>query len=289
MIKRILVTGATGNIGSLVVNGLLQKGAEVRVFVRDRSKAISLFGDKVEIFEGDFSNQNALNEAASGIDAMLAITPPNPDAVIQGEALLKAALNSGSPHYVRISAIGAASNAPTENGRLHFQSDEALKNSGLPYTILRPHFFMQNLFMSVDTIKSEGNMYMGMGEGKLGLIDVRDIVDCCEEILLNRSHIGKTYTPTGPESISFSEIAKVMSKSLGKQVNYIPVPIEAVGEAILNAGWGEWGAQVMMDYSKAYSEGWGDFVNDDVEAITGHKSRSFQEFFDEVMSFAVKN
>jgi len=128
-----------------------------------------------------------------------------------------------------------------------------------------------------------------MGEGKLGLIDVRDIVDCCEEILFNGSHIGKTYTPTGPESIAFSDMSQVISRSLGKQVNYIPVPIEAVGEAIINSGWGEWFAKVMMDYSKAYAEGWGDFVNDDVESITGNKSRSFKGFFDEVMSFALKN
>ena len=64
------------------------------------------------------------------------------------------------------------------------------------------------------------------------------------------------------------------------------MPIEAVGKAILDAGWGEWGAEVMMDYSRAYSEGWGDFTNDDVEHLTGNKPRSFQNFFDEVMSYA---
>jgi hypothetical protein len=76
---------------------------------------------------------------------------------------------------------------------------------------------------------------------------------------------------------------------MDKPVTYVPISIEAVGEAIRNAGWGEWGANVMMDYSGAYAEGWGDFTNDDFETITGKKSRSFQQFYDEVFAYALKS
>ncbi len=114
---------------------------------------------------------------------------------------------------------------------------------------------MQNLFVSVETIKTDGNMYWGMDDGKLGMIDVRDIADCCASLLLNSGHEGKIYTPTGPATISFQDIADIISNGLGKPVKYVPISIEAVGEAIRNAGWGEWGAQVMMDYSRAYPGG----------------------------------
>lgn len=288
MSKKILVTGATGNIAGAVIPALVQGGASVRAYVRDLEKASNLKELGVELAQGDFSDQAALNRAAQGVDAFLAITAPNPDAVLQGEVLLNAALNSGSPYYVRISAIGAAADAPTENGRLHHQSDEALISSGLTYTILRPHFFMQNLFASVETIKGDGNMYWGMGEGKLGMIDVRDIADCVVSLLLNGGHDNKIYTPSGPDSISFQDVARIISNGLGKPVNYVPVSLDAVREAILSLGWGEWGAQVMVQYSKAYSENWGDFVTDDVEILTGQKPRSFKNFIDEVLVHALK-
>lgn len=222
-----------------------------------------------------------------GVDSVVAITPPNPNAVAQGTNILNAAKDAGVSFYLRISAIGAAADAPTENGKLHNQSDEELQNSGIPYTILRPHFFMQNLFMAVDSIKNEGNMYMGMGEGSLGMIDVRDIADCVVSILVNGGHEGKIYTPTGAESITFMKAAEIIGNAIGKEVNYIPVPSEAVRQAILDMGWGEWGAQMMVDYSIAYAAGWGDFTNNDVETITGNKSRSFQQFVDEVFSYAL--
>ncbi len=286
--KTILVTGATGNIAGLVIPELLSGGASVRALVRDSAKAKGLEESGVKIFQGEFSDQDVLNSAADGVDAVLSITPPNPDAVSQAANILNAAKKSGNPNFVRISAIGAAKDAPTENGRLHFQTDEDIMASGLPYTILRPHFFMQNTFMSVQTIMTDGNMYWGMGDGKMGLIDVRDIVDCCVSILLKGGHENKIYTPTGPKSITFYEMAKIIGAGIGKTVNYIPVPIDAVRQSIIDMGMGEWFGQVMADYSKAYGEGWGDFTNNDVEVITGNKSRSYQQFFDEVLSWGFK-
>ncbi|MCH8903760.1 MAG: SDR family oxidoreductase [Bacteroidetes bacterium] len=285
MSKTILVTGATGNIAGLVIPELIKQGATVKAFVHDASKAEKIKEAGAEIIEGEYSDQDALNSAAEGVDAVLSITPPNPDAVSQAANIIEAAKKSGSPFFLRCSAIGAAADAPTENGKFHFETDEAVIASGLTYTILRPHFFMQNTFMSVDSIMSEGNMYLGMGEGKLGMIDVRDIADCCVKILLEGGHDSKIYTPTGPDSISFSEIAKIIGEGIKKEVTYVPVTYEDVRKAILDMGWGEWGAKVMADYSKAYSEGWGDFTTDDVETITGNKSRSYKQFFDEVLTW----
>jgi len=284
MAKSITVTGATGNIGSLVVATLLEKGTQVKALVRDPSKAEELRKSGVEIVEGEFTDAEAVRKAMEGADSALLIAPPNPDAVKQMSALIAAAKNSGNPHVVRISAIGAAVDAPTDNGRLHYQSDTELAASGLPHTILRPHFFMQNLLMSVPTISEQGQMYWGMGDGKLGLIDVRDIADASAKILLDGGHEGKIYTPTGPESVSFHDLAGILSKAIGKEVTYTPVSFEAVKQSIIEMGWGEWGGQIMHDYSKAYSEGWGDFVNDDVATITGKKARSFEQFANEVMA-----
>ncbi len=143
---------------------------------------------------------------------------------------------------------------------------------------------MQNLFANVETIAAEGKMYLGMGEGSLGMIDVRDIADSFVALLLREGHENEIFTPTGPESISFSQVAGIISEELSKSVDYVPISIEAVGEAIMTAGWGKWGADVMMDYSKAYAEGWGDFTTDDVEKVTGKKARNFRQFFSEMLA-----
>jgi len=289
MKNTVLVTGATGSIGSLLIPELVKSGVSVHAFVRNATKAAHLSAQGVILFEGEFSDQQALNRATEGVDAVLAITPANPLAVEQGEAILKAALNAGTPYYLRISAIGAASDAPTANGRFHYQSDQTLIASGLPYTILRPHFFMQNLFASVETIKTEGNMYWGVGDGKIGMIDIRDIVDSCVSLLLRGGHEGKIYTPTGPATLSFHDIAGIIAKSLNKSVQYVPVSIESVGASLKEIGLNEWDAQLMMDYSRAYASGWGDFVNDDVKTITGQLPRSFAQFNNEILSKVLKN
>lgn len=288
MSKKVLITGATGNIATLAIPSLIENGVSVRAFVRNAQKAETLKKLGVEIFQGDLSNQQSVNEAAEGMDAVLSLTAAGMQAVAQASAITKAAKGAGVKHLVRLSAIKAAEDAPTENGRFHFQTENEIIASGIPYTILRPHFFMQNLFMSVPTILEQGNMYWGMGQGKLGMIDVRDIADCIVSLLTNGGHEGKIYSPTGASSITFTEAAAIISKGIGKQVNYVPVPLEAVGEAMRSMGQGEWVARLMMDYSKAYSEGWGNYTNNDVETITGHQSRSFQQFFDEVMSWGFK-
>ena len=111
-----------------------------------------------------------------------------------------------------------------------------------------------------------------------GLIDIRDIVDVAAKVLTEAGHEGKTYGLTGPASISFHDIAAELSKALGKEVKYVDVPPEAGREGMLGMGLPEWVADAMTEYSKAFSEGFGDFTTNDVEEITGHPARSYETF-----------
>jgi len=290
MSKKILITGATGSVAGLTIKKILEKSndVELRAYVRNPDKAENLKNLGIELVQGDFENQEALNKAAEGMDAVFSLTIANPDAGKQGIAITKAAKNAGVKHIVRNSAIGAAADAPTENGKLHFETDEDIKASGLTYTIFRPHFFMQNLFYALQTIKEQGNMYWGMGDGKLGLVDVRDLADNYAEVLVNGGHENKIYTPTGPESITFYDMAKTISDSWGKPVNYVPVTPDNVYDALKGMGADDFTARLMKQYSIAYGENWGNFVNDDTEKVTGNKARSFKQFVDEVMIHALK-
>src|SRR5208283_805901 len=112
---------------------------------------------------------------------------------------------AGKPYVVRLSVIKAAPDAPTANARLHDQTEKELKGSGLPVVLLRPHYFMQNIFGSAQGIAKDGVFYQGMGEARLDMIDVRDIADSAAGVLLDPKHAGTTYTLTGPASITWHE------------------------------------------------------------------------------------
>ena len=228
MSNTVLVTGATGNVGSIVVAGLLAKGVTVRALVHSEEKAQALTDQGVEVFVGDFTDDAVLDRAIAGVDRVFSLTPPNPDQVAQANAITAAAVRaSNRPHVVRLSVIKSSTAAPTRISAQHGEIDNVLNDSGLPVTFLKPHFFMQNTMMGAESVGDHGALYHAMGEGKLGLIAVRDIAAVAVEVLTSDGHEGKGYTLTGPESVSFEQIVAQLSGVLGKDVNAVAVPAEA--------------------------------------------------------------
>ncbi len=277
---KILVTGATGNVGSVLIPNLTSLGADVRALVRDESKAQGLKDAGIEVVVGDLDKPDTLDAAFRGVDKVFLITPPNPNQVIQTNNAIEAAKRTGSPFIVRLSA-GAVREMPGALPRIsgqHAETDGMLRASGLPYNIIRPHNFMQGTMMAAQTVASEGVVYMPFKDGKVGMIDVRDIVDVAVKVLTEDGHEGKTYTLTGPASISFHDVAAALSKALGKEVKYVDVPLEAGREGMIGMGLPEWIADAMSEYFTAFSEGYGDFTTPDVEQLTGNPPRSFETF-----------
>jgi uncharacterized protein YbjT (DUF2867 family) len=285
--KPILVTGATGNISSLVIPQLRAAGAKVRALVHNADKAKALADKGIEAIVGDFENAAQLQKAFDGVSAVFLLTPFGEKADALARNAIAAARKSGNPYVVRLSVIKAGPDAPTANTRSHGQTEKDLGESGLPVALLRPHYFMQNIFGSAQSIATEGVFYQGMGEAKLAMIDVRDIADAAAAVLLDARHAGKTYSLTGPASISWHTAAQAFSTALGRPIRYVAVPPDAVADSIRKIGWGEWAATVMRDYSAAYGSGWGDFVTEDVKKLTGHPARSIEQFAREVLAPAL--
>jgi uncharacterized protein YbjT (DUF2867 family) len=283
----ILVTGATGNISSLVIPQLLKGGFTVRALVHSTDKAKALSDKGVETIVGDFENPASLQKAFEGVSAVFLLTPLGEKADAQARNAIAAAKKAGNPYVVRLSVIKAGPDAPTANTRSHGQTEKDLKESGLPVVYLRPHYFMQNIFGSAQSIATDGVFYQGMGEAKLAMIDVRDIADSVAKVLVDKNQAGKTYSLTGPTSITWYTAAQAFTAALGRPVKYVPIPPQGVAEAIRKMGWGEWAANVLQDYSAAYGSGWGDFVTDDVKKLTGHPARSIEQFAREVFAPAL--
>ncbi len=285
----ILVTGATGAIGSLVVKQLSAKGVTVRALVRDMAKAEALQGKGVQLVQGDFDQPESLARALDGVTSVFLLTPPRPDDFGMVERFLDIALSSPTaPRIVRLSAIKATEGGPSDSTRNHGRADRAILESGLPYAILRPNYFMQNFFGSAELIMTSGKLVQSTGDGRIGFIDVRDVADVAAAVLLDHGWDRGIYDLTGPASVSFHDVARELGIALGREVAYVPITPEQARESALQSGWGEWGAGIMADYSTAYGKGWGDFTTSFVQNIAGHEPRSISQFAREVFAPALK-
>src|SRR2546423_1889470 len=188
----ILITGGTGNSGQPIVKALLDRGERLRALARDPAKAAVELGDEVEIARGDFSDPMSIEAAMEGVERALLLSPPSNRLVEFERAFVDAAKKSGVKRVVKFSAFGADANAPGGFSRWHGESEAYLKRSGLAWTILRPVFFMQNLFGLVTMIQN-GTIYQPAGDGKAGHVDVRDIAEVAAATLLEDGHEGKTF------------------------------------------------------------------------------------------------
>ena len=168
---------------------------------------------------------------------VLLLTPIHPEQVTQASNVIEAAKESGhDPRIVRLSVHQASHDAPTRNSRQHAEIEDAVRSSGLPYTLLRPQSFMQNTLVAARMVAAEGTIYQPFKDGKLGMIDARDIGEVAAKVLTEEGHEGAVYTLTGPAAISFDEVAEALSEVLGKEVRYVDVSLEAAKGAMLNMG-----------------------------------------------------
>ncbi len=275
---KILVTGATSNYGSAIIQNLTALGADIRALVHAESKAQGLRDAGVEAVVADYLRPETLDAAFEGVDKVLLHTPLSPDLAKMASNDIAAARRCGKPHIVRISE---ASPEPVSALRVGVQNAEVnaeLEASGLPYTSLRPAFYMQNTMLAAQSVASDGMIYMPFEDAKFVMIDMRDAIEAATKVLTTPGHEGQTYVLTGPALLSFHDVASGLSKALGKDVKYVNVPMEAARESIIGMGISEWVAEAFCEYFENYRKGGSAGVSNDFEKLTGHPPRSFETF-----------
>ncbi|GAA5150957.1 SDR family oxidoreductase [Pseudonocardia eucalypti] len=278
MSRTVLVTGATGTVSTALLNAL--QGADVRLkaLVRDAAKANDVRG--AEVFAGDLDDPGSLPPAFEEVDDLWLLVPNGPRAPENNMNALWAARQAGVERVVRLSVVGAAHDAPNRSGRLHALSDRETERCGMRWTILRPHWFMQNLLNEAGDIAAAGTFALNMGASRIGMIDARDIAACAARVLLDDPdrHHGRTYTLTGPRSLTFDEVARELGRALGRPVGYLPVGDDARRGTLLGYGVPRWIVDMLEEYARAYSSGWGDFTTDTVTELLGRGPRDVAEF-----------
>src|SRR5712664_4475428 len=188
MATTVLVTGATGTVSTALLAALKGKpGLKTRALIRDPAKAEGLKKDGVEVAHGDLEEPDTLAEAFDGVDILWLLTPASALEPSMGSNAILAAKQAKVKHIVRNSAIKAGHDAPNRNGRLHALVEAELKASGIPWTILRPHYYMQNLLSSANSVASDGMLYMNLGQGRVGTIDGRDVGVFAAKVKIGRA------------------------------------------------------------------------------------------------------
>lgn len=273
----ILVIGSTGKIGLELVKILSGKSVEFKALIRSEERA-KLLPDGVKYLVGDFENKTGLEKIIEGTDKLFIATPPHRDQLIHHLNILEAAKKSGIRHIVKVSALGTAENSLISLARWHALSEKAIKGSGIAYTFLHPHSFMQNIFASIDTIRNQNAVYYPIKNGKLSMIDTRDISEVAANILTTNGHEGKTYFLTGPEAISYYDIAKILSEVTNRNISFISVSSEMASDNMIKMGLPEWLVNDLITLAKLNDDGIGENVFPDSEIILGRKPNSFKKF-----------
>jgi uncharacterized protein YbjT (DUF2867 family) len=274
----ILVVGATGTNGREVVQRLSAAGQPVRAMVRNPSRADDLRALNVEVVAGDLDDPSSLDAALRGVHRAFFVSAIDQQYPQFFRNFLNAAKRAGTSQVVKFSGMGANSNSPAEILRQHGQTDEALSASGLMFTILRPNSFYQNLLFSAGTIKDHGAFYLPLRDGRQSLVDVRDIADVAVEALATPGHEGKTYEITGPESLTYHEVAEKLSVVLGKPVRFVDVPAETALDSMLKAGMPEWNARALVELYGVFASGAAAGTTDTVNRILGRNPITCSQF-----------
>ena len=278
MANKILITGATGNIGAEVVRLLSVRSVPVRALVRNRAKAKAIEQPNVEIAEGDMDKPWTLEAAMSGVDKVFLVSSPDPRQAELQANVIDAAKQAGARHIVKLSAMGAALDGLSVFQKWHAETEQYLAQSGVPFTLLQPNSFMQNALSFAPTIAKDGKFYGSMKDGKVSFVDLRDVAAVAANTLADPGHEGKTYVITGPEALSFADMARKLSAALGKPVTYVDLPREALVQAMMGVGMPELVAQGIAGLYEWGSQG-KQAVLTDVVAKVGKKTPiTFDQF-----------
>lgn len=263
-----LITGATGDVGSKVVDRLLKRGERPRVFVRKVEKARSRFGDRVDYCVGDLAEPESLKTALQGVDALFLINS-GPEIPVRDEAAAHAAKVADVKHLVKLSSLDVEHGLAL--GLWHERGEAAIRACGVPFTFVRPTGFMSNLLAWARSIKSEGIVRSSAGDGRRAFIHSDDIAAVAVEALTTREYEGTAIAITGPEALTFAEVAAKIGAAIGKQVTFQAISDEEARRRYGATGAPEADTEAHVALWRAIREGRLASVTGNVERVLGRK------------------
>jgi uncharacterized protein YbjT (DUF2867 family) len=269
-----LVTGATGNVGSQVVEELLAQGKQVRVFTRERSK-VEHWGARVQVAIGDLTEPESFEEATAGVEGVFLM-----NGVLDGQLfrrLLTGAKKQGVTRVVFLSSVLAAL-PDLQIGQLHKDKEDAIREAGFEANFVRATGFMSNAFQWLGSIHAEGTVYNAMGQGKSTPIAPEDIAAVAVRALISPKPLAEILEVTGREVLTVPEQVNILSEAIGKPLRTVEVPIEAAVQGLMGNGLPEPVARAVAASFQAIRDGRVPQINDTVQTVTGRRPTSFADW-----------
>jgi uncharacterized protein YbjT (DUF2867 family) len=277
MAAKILVTGASGSVGRVLVRELIKKGKDVRAGIHTSDKSVYIKMSGVETVSLEFGDYATIDKALQDIKSLFLITPIAREEVEFARRMIDRARVWGVEHIVKLSMLNAASIPGTQFTRWHKQAENYIEESGIPYTFIRPNVFMQNFLRYV---QPSGNLVaMPLNNTKVSYIDVRDVAAVGAEVLIGgKDFFAKTLELTGPDAITMDDVADVLSKEVRSHVGYIPISEDVARHILESAGTPYWLLEGMLELYKMEREMMNCNVYSTVEDVTGKKPLGFDRF-----------
>jgi len=267
----ILVTGASGTVGSEVVKALVARRAPVRAGYRSRPQNVPAGVASVAL---DYDRPDTIAPALREVETLFLLS----STVAPETRVVDEAKRAGVKRVVKLSVLGAAEGL-FQFARWHRPVEQYIEASGLAWTHLRPNGFMQNMInYKGETIRSQSALYASVGDAAISHVDARDIGAAAAAVLTEGGHEGRAYDLTGPAALTYGQVCAALSSALGRTIRYVPITPEQYRAAAVAAGTPEPYADALVDLDRAYAEGVGSRVAPDLRTLTGRDPIAFDAF-----------
>lgn len=275
----ILLSGATGAVGFEIAQRLSSAGIPARAIARSSAAAAKLAAlPQITPVLADLDDPASLVPAMQGITRAFLLTNSTERAEAQQGAFVTAAARAGVGHIVKLSQLHADAASPVRFLRYHAAVEQAIRQSGMEYTFLRPNLFMQGFLAMAPMVRAKGMIVAPIGAARISLVDLRDIAALGFAALTEQGHVGKVHDITGPEALSHAEIAASIAALTGQKVQFARIPAEAMLQAVLDMGLPQWQAEGLIEDYAHYDRSEAAEVSPDVAAVTGRAPISFGQF-----------
>jgi uncharacterized protein YbjT (DUF2867 family) len=276
---KILLTGATGAVGTQLVKKLAALNIPFRALVRNQDSGDLLKTlPQAEVVVGDLADPAALRNAFHGIERGFLLTNSTAQAEQLQLNFVNAAHETGVKHVVKLSQFAADEHSPVRFLRYHAKVENRIRELGLTYTFLRPNLYMQGLIALKEHIKADGRFYAAVGNAAISAVDIRDIAAVAALTLTEMGHEDKIYNITGSEALTHYQMADTFSRVLERKIAFVDVSPAQMEGALKAAGFPDWQLGGLIEDYAHYSRGEATGVYDTINTVAAKKAISFEQF-----------